>query len=162
MKTFITDISASIRRIDFIIGIWLWQVFLFDLSRAGVIFCRAWCFRLVCDLFSGNQCWDIYKFDTNERVGVFWARGSVQHLVLRGFSVENTDYGFVPETTVSARIRILKRFSCSKNWIVWSTPMIKKYYDFGTSLIYSYFLRKAPVSKHFKNVCHEASTACSE
>jgi hypothetical protein len=33
-------------------------------------------------------------------------------------SVENTGYRFVPETTVSARIRILKRFSCSKNWIV--------------------------------------------
>ena len=31
--------------------------------------------------FSGNECWDIYKFDTNERVGVFLARRSVQHLV---------------------------------------------------------------------------------
>ena len=40
------------------------------------------CFRLVCDPFSGNECWDIYKFDTNERVGVFLARRSVQHLVL--------------------------------------------------------------------------------
>jgi hypothetical protein len=30
--------------------------------------------------FSGNECWDIYKFDTNERVGVFLARRSVQHL----------------------------------------------------------------------------------
>ena len=45
---------------------------------------------LPCDLrifhvfmaFSGNECWDIYKFDTNERVGVFLARRSVQHLVL--------------------------------------------------------------------------------
>jgi hypothetical protein len=36
--------------------------------------CRAQCFRLVCDPFSGNECWDIYKFDTNERVGVFLAR----------------------------------------------------------------------------------------
>jgi hypothetical protein len=32
-------------------------------------------------VFSGNECWDIYKFDTNERVGVFLARRSVQHLV---------------------------------------------------------------------------------
>jgi hypothetical protein len=31
--------------------------------------------------FSGNECWDIYKFDTNERVGVFLAWRSVQHLV---------------------------------------------------------------------------------
>ena len=31
--------------------------------------------------FSGNECCDIYKFDTNERVGVFLARRSVQHLV---------------------------------------------------------------------------------
>jgi hypothetical protein len=36
--------------------------------------------------------------------------------ILHGFSVENTGYGFVPETTVSAQIRILKHFSCSKNW----------------------------------------------
>ena len=47
--------------------------------------CRARCFRLVCDPFSGNECWDIYKFDTNERVGVFLARRSVQHLVSIGF-----------------------------------------------------------------------------
>jgi hypothetical protein len=31
--------------------------------------------------FSGNECCDIYKFDTDERVGVFLARRSVQHLV---------------------------------------------------------------------------------
>jgi hypothetical protein len=31
--------------------------------------------------FSGNEYWDIYKFDTNERVGVFLARRRVQHLV---------------------------------------------------------------------------------
>jgi hypothetical protein len=43
--------------------------------------CRDRCFRLVCDPFSGNECWDIYKFDTNERVGVLLARRSVQHLV---------------------------------------------------------------------------------
>jgi hypothetical protein len=79
MKTFVTDISASIRRTDFIIGIWLWQVFLFDLSRAGVIF-----FQLTkwLSIFSGIECWDMYKFDANERVGVFLARCSVQHLVI--------------------------------------------------------------------------------
>jgi hypothetical protein len=43
--------------------------------------CRARFFRLVCDPFSGNECWDIYKFETNERVGVFLARRSMQHLV---------------------------------------------------------------------------------
>ena len=31
--------------------------------------------------FSGNECWDIYKFDTNERMGVFLALRCVQHLV---------------------------------------------------------------------------------
>jgi hypothetical protein len=41
--------------------------------------CRA---QLVCDPFSGNECWDIYKFDTNEWVGVFLARHSMQHLVV--------------------------------------------------------------------------------
>jgi hypothetical protein len=35
-------------------------------------------------VFSGNECWDIYKFDTNERVGIFLAWRSVQHLVSFG------------------------------------------------------------------------------
>jgi hypothetical protein len=48
----------------------------------AVIKTRARCFRLVCDPFSGNECWDIYKFDTNERVGVFLAWRSMQHLVV--------------------------------------------------------------------------------
>jgi hypothetical protein len=55
----------------------------------AVIKTRAQCFRLVYDPFSGNECWDIYKFDTNERVGVFLARRSVQHLVLLSASVLN-------------------------------------------------------------------------
>jgi hypothetical protein len=47
--------------------------------------------------FSGNECWDIYKFDTNERVGVFLARCSVEHLVkikyrLRTFSSLSSVY----------------------------------------------------------------------
>ena len=33
-------------------------------------------------LFSGNECWDKNKFDTNERVEVFLARHSMQHLVV--------------------------------------------------------------------------------
>jgi hypothetical protein len=35
-----------------------------------------------------GEYWDIYKFDTNERVGVFLARRSVQHLVFIGLSFE--------------------------------------------------------------------------
>jgi hypothetical protein len=41
--------------------------------------------------FSGNECWDIYKFDTNERVGVFLARRSMQHLVV--FAIKGIQKG---------------------------------------------------------------------
>ena len=86
IKTFVTDISASTGRNDFIFDIWLlhgdlYHVSLFQVYRTSTScvlihndLCRAQCFRLVCDPFSGNECWDIYKFDTNERVGVFLAR----------------------------------------------------------------------------------------
>ena len=88
MKTFITDISASTGRNDFIFDIWLWHGDLYHVSPFQVYCTSTSC--LPCDLrifhvftaFSGNECWDIYKFDTNERVGVFLARRSVQHLVL--------------------------------------------------------------------------------
>ena len=87
MKTFITDISASTGRNDFIFDMWLWHGDLYRVSPFQVYCTSTSC--LPCDLriihvftaFSGNQCWDIYKFDTNERVGVFLARRSVQHLV---------------------------------------------------------------------------------
>ena len=106
MKTFATDISASTGRNDFIFDIWLLHGDLYRVSPFQVTvitnffslwlhksllctfqpvyndLCRARCFRLVCDPFSGNECWDIYKFDTNERVGVFLARRSMQHLVV--------------------------------------------------------------------------------
>ena len=39
--------------------------------------------------FLFTECWDIYKFDTNERVGVFLARRSVQHLVYTMIGTEN-------------------------------------------------------------------------
>ena len=82
MKPFVTDISASTGRNDFIFDMWFWHGDLYPVSPFQVY--------LPCDLrifhaftvFSGNECWDIYKFDTNERVGMFLARRSVQHLVL--------------------------------------------------------------------------------
>jgi hypothetical protein len=88
MKTFVTDISASTGRNDFIFDMWLWHGDLYRVSPFQVYCTSTSC--LPCDLrifhvfmaFSGNECWDIYKFDTNERVGVFLARRSVQHLVL--------------------------------------------------------------------------------
>ena len=88
MKTFVTDISASTGRNDFIFDMWLWHGDLYRVSPYQVYCTSTSC--LLCDLrifhvftaFSGNECWAIYKFDTNERVGVFLARRSVQHLVL--------------------------------------------------------------------------------
>jgi hypothetical protein len=87
MKTFVTDISASTGRNDFIFDMWLWHGDLYHVSPFQVYCTSTSC--LPCDLrivhvftaFSGNECWDIYKFDTNERVGVFLARCSMQHLV---------------------------------------------------------------------------------
>ena len=88
MKTFGTDISASTGRNDFIFDIWFWHGDLCRISPFQVYLTSTSC--LQCDLeffvFTVIQtfvteCWDIYKFDTNERVGVFLARRSVQHLV---------------------------------------------------------------------------------
>jgi hypothetical protein len=87
-KTFITDISASTGRNDFIFDMWLWHGDLYCVSPFKVYCTSTSC--LPCDFrivhvftpFSGNECWDIYKFDKNEQVGVFLARRSVQHLVL--------------------------------------------------------------------------------
>jgi hypothetical protein len=80
MKTFVTDISASTGRNDFIFDIWLLHGDLYHVSPFQVtvitkIFslwlhksllctfhpvyndlCRDRCFRLVCDPFSGNEC----------------------------------------------------------------------------------------------------------
>jgi hypothetical protein len=88
MKTFVTDISASTGRNDFIFDMWLWHGDLYRVSPFQVYCTSTSC--LPCDLrifhlftsFSGNECWDIYKFDTNERVGVFLARRSMQYLVV--------------------------------------------------------------------------------
>ena len=87
VHTFVTDISASTGRNDFIFDIWLWHGDLYRVSPFQVYYTSTSC--LPCDLrmfhvftaFSGNECWDIYKFDRNERVEVFLARRSVHHLV---------------------------------------------------------------------------------
>ena len=88
VHTFVTDISASTGRNDFIFDIWFWHGDLYHVSPFQAYRTSTSC--LPCHLrifhvftaFSGNECWDIYKFDTNERVGVFLARRSVQHLVV--------------------------------------------------------------------------------
>jgi hypothetical protein len=102
IHTFVTDILASTGRNDFIFDIWLWHGDLYRVSPFQVYHTSASCLprdleffmfavmkTFVTDIsayvftaFSGNECWDIYKFDTNEWVGVFLARRSVQHLVL--------------------------------------------------------------------------------
>jgi hypothetical protein len=74
MKTFVTDISASTGRNDFIFDIWLWHGDLYHVSPFQA-------YRTSTSCLPRNECWDIYKFDTNEWVGVFLARRSVQHLV---------------------------------------------------------------------------------
>ena len=90
VHTFVTDISASTGRNDFIFDIWIWHGDLYPVSpfQAYRTFtsCLPRDLRIVHVLtaFSGNECWDIYKFDINERVGVFLARRSVQHIVAHG------------------------------------------------------------------------------
>jgi hypothetical protein len=137
MKTFVTDISASTGRNDFIYDMWLWhgnlycvspfqvyctftsclpcdlQFFMFAVMNILVTYLgfywKKWFYiwymafawwlvpclpfpglphiyflftvRLEFFMFAVIKTWDIYKFDTNERVGVFLARRSVQHLV---------------------------------------------------------------------------------
>ena len=66
MKTFVTVISASTGRNDFIFDIWLWHGDLYRVSPFQIYRTSTSC--LLCDL--------------NERVGVFLARCSVQHLVV--------------------------------------------------------------------------------
>jgi hypothetical protein len=77
IKTFVTDISASTGRNDFIFDIWLLHGDLYHVSPFQVYRTSTSC--LPCDL-------KFFMFavinDTNERVGVFLARCSVQHLVL--------------------------------------------------------------------------------
>jgi hypothetical protein len=68
MKTFVTVISASTGRNDFIFDIWLWHGDLYRVSP----------FQVYCASTSCLPC----DFNTNERVGVFLARRSVQHLVI--------------------------------------------------------------------------------
>ena len=88
IHTFVKDVSTATGRNDFIFDTWLWHSDLYRVSPFQVYRTSTRCFRLVCDPFSGNEYWDIYKFDTNERVGVFLARRSVQHLVFIGLSFE--------------------------------------------------------------------------
>ena len=70
METFVTDISASTGRNDFIFDMWLWHGDLYRVSPFQVYCTSTSC--LPCDL----------EFFINERVGVFIARRSVQHLVI--------------------------------------------------------------------------------
>jgi hypothetical protein len=65
MKTFVTDILASTGRNDFIFDMWLWYGDLYRLPFPGL--------PHIYFLFTVRL--------TNERVGVFLARRSVQHLV---------------------------------------------------------------------------------
>ena len=67
VHTFVTDISASTGRNYSIFDIWLWHGDLYHVSPFQVYRTSTSC--LQCDL------------DTNERVGVFLAQHSVQHLV---------------------------------------------------------------------------------
>ena len=65
VHTFVTDISASTGRNDFIFDIWLWHDDLYCVSPFQVYRTSTSCLVWL----------------TNERVGVFLARRSVQHLV---------------------------------------------------------------------------------
>jgi hypothetical protein len=64
MKTFVTDISASTWRNDFIFDMWLWHGDLYRVSPFQVYCTSTSC--LPCDLrifhvftaFYGNECWD--------------------------------------------------------------------------------------------------------
>jgi hypothetical protein len=67
VHTFVTDISASTGRNDFIFDIWLWHGDLYRLPFPGL--------PHIYFLFT--------VWITNERVGVFLARRSVQYLVLK-------------------------------------------------------------------------------
>jgi hypothetical protein len=75
MKIFVTDISVSTVRSDFIIifDIWLWHGDLYRVSPFQVYHTSTSCLQ--------------YDLDTNERVGVFLARRSVQHLVFNCKSI---------------------------------------------------------------------------
>jgi hypothetical protein len=77
MKTFVTDISASTGRNDFIFDVWLWHGDLYSVSPFQIYCTSTSClpcnFRIV-HVFTA--------FSGNEQVGVFLARRSMQHLVL--------------------------------------------------------------------------------
>jgi hypothetical protein len=124
MKTFVTDISASTGRNDFIFDMWLWHGDLYrDLYRVFPfqVYCTSTS-CLPCDLrivhvftaFSGNECWDIYKCDTYERVGVFLARRSVQHLVKVLIHWNNRQH----EVDVSLHPNILSWLQAKQSWFL--------------------------------------------
>jgi hypothetical protein len=81
MKTFVTDISASTGRNDFIFDMWLWHGDLYSVSPFQVYCTSTSC--LPCDLrifhvftaFSGNECWDIsgltLEGDSGEEVALW-------------------------------------------------------------------------------------------
>ena len=108
VHTFVTDISASTRRNDFIFDMWLWHGDLYRVSPFQVYCTSTSClprdleffmFALmkifVTDISASTgrndfifDIWvwhgDLYRV-TNERVGVFLARCSMQHLVSYAF-----------------------------------------------------------------------------
>jgi hypothetical protein len=93
LKIFVTDISASTGRNDFIFDILLWHGDLYRVSPFQVYRSSTSC--LQCDLeffmfaviktfvtdISASTGTNDFIFDIWERVGVFLARHSVQHLV---------------------------------------------------------------------------------
>ena len=79
IKPFVTDISASTGRNDFIFDIWLLHGELYRVSPFQVYRTSTSYLPRALELFMFAVM--IYKFDTNERVGVILARRSVQHLV---------------------------------------------------------------------------------
>ena len=95
IKTFVTDISASTGRNDFIFDIWLLHGDLYHVSPFQVYCTSTSC--LPCDLeffmfaviktFVTDSFSEIETNLTNERVGVFLAWRSMQHLVCFSFII---------------------------------------------------------------------------
>ena len=93
IKTFVSNISASTGRNDFIFDIWLLYGELYRVSPFQVYRTSTSCLPHNLEFFmfavmktfvtdiSASTGRNDFIFDTNERVGVFLARRSVQHLV---------------------------------------------------------------------------------
>jgi hypothetical protein len=86
VHTFVTDISASTGRNDFIFDIWLWHGDLYRVSPFQVYHTSTSCLQCNLEFFMfAVMKTFVFLFTvrlTNERVGVFLARRSMQHLVM--------------------------------------------------------------------------------